>query len=289
MIKVKHVLALFTIMFFIAGCKKDNPFNPGDGAQADSLSITTFAGLHQHFLEPKCANPACHDGAFEPDFRTVESAYNTMVYQPVTKNDDSASYTYRVVPGSVDDSWLMNRLMTDDDTLGQMPLYAVPLTQEELGYFQDWVIDSARDAFGLVPIRPNRSPEVKWYTAYEGNTPYVNRIDTNRINGWSSAMQVPHNQDITLLFRLADDLTDVANLSDHKFFYSNNIDYSNASMITPVFYSGNYYTVSIPANTLTQTQQYWFYYHVQDDVNSTDFPNTESKSWWIAHFSLLAL
>ena len=279
----------FIVLVLLASCKKDNPFTPVDDNQKDSLSITNFAGLHQHYLEPRCANPACHDGAFEPDFRTVESAYNTIVYQPVTKNDDSASYTYRVVPGSIEDSWLMNRLMTDDDTLGQMPLYGIPLTQKELGYFSDWVLDSARDAFGHVPIRPNRSPEVKWYTAYEGNVVYVNRIDTNRINGWSSAMQVPYNQDITLLFRLADDLTDVADLSDHKFFYSNSMDYSNASLLIPTYYSGNYYTVSIPANTFTQTQQYWFYYHVQDDVNSTDFPNTESKSWWIANFSLIAL
>lgn len=285
---MRLLIPLFALLLLLS-CKKDNPFTPGDDSPKDSLSITNFAGLHQHILEPRCANPACHDGAFEPDFRTAESAYNTMVYQPVTKNDDSASYTYRVVPGSIEDSWLMNRLMTDDDTLGQMPLYSIPLTQKELGYFSDWVLDSARDAFGHVLIRPNRSPEVKWYSAYEGNVVYVNRIDTNRINGWSSAMQVPYNQDITLLFLLADDLTEVKDLSDHKFFYSNNMDYSNASMITPLYYSGNYYTVSIPANTFTQTQQYWFYYHVQDDVNSTDFPNTESKSWWIAHFSLLAL
>ena len=56
---------------------------------------------HKNILEPKCANPACHDGTFEPDFRTIEGSYNTLVYHPVTKNDEDLTYEHRVVPGDI--------------------------------------------------------------------------------------------------------------------------------------------------------------------------------------------
>ncbi|MBK7268515.1 MAG: hypothetical protein IPI07_03030, partial [Flavobacteriales bacterium] len=29
----------------------------------------------------------CHDGTFEPEFRTIASAYNSLVYHPVIAND----------------------------------------------------------------------------------------------------------------------------------------------------------------------------------------------------------
>ena len=61
---------------------------------------------------PYCANSGCHDGNFEPDFRTVESSYSTLVYQPVVKNNDNQTYEYRVVPGNSAQSILYARLLS---------------------------------------------------------------------------------------------------------------------------------------------------------------------------------
>ena len=40
---------------------------------------------------PTCANSGCHDGTFEPDFRTVGSSWNTLVNHPVIANDAAMS------------------------------------------------------------------------------------------------------------------------------------------------------------------------------------------------------
>src|SRR5690606_21384986 len=113
---------------------ESNPFeviNEGMGEGDDTLNPTSFAGLHKKIFSTKCAMPLCHDGTFEPDFRTIESAYNTLVYHPVVKNNVNNDFTYRVVPHDPDNSWLMERLITDDPGLGRMPIYAEPLSQTE--------------------------------------------------------------------------------------------------------------------------------------------------------------
>ncbi|MEM6347295.1 MAG: hypothetical protein AAF927_25620, partial [Bacteroidota bacterium] len=62
-----------------------NPFDeivypepPAPLPEPDSSSIV---GLHKFIFSQSCAVPGCHDGAFEPDFRTVQSTYSTLVFQ----------------------------------------------------------------------------------------------------------------------------------------------------------------------------------------------------------------
>ena len=64
---------------------------------------------------PHCANSGCHDGSFEPDFRTIESSYNTLVYQPVIKNNPDGNYQFRVKAGNIDESVLYARLLSNSD------------------------------------------------------------------------------------------------------------------------------------------------------------------------------
>ncbi|MEO1451605.1 MAG: hypothetical protein AAFV07_18895, partial [Bacteroidota bacterium] len=120
----------------VAACRQpvpilpDNPFDPyrpDSVVQGDNSHIgevpDCFAGLHATIFAPTCANSGCHDGTFEPDFRTIESSYNTLVYHPIIKNDPQGQYTYRVKPGSAEQSVLWNRLTTDiDGQSGIMPL-----------------------------------------------------------------------------------------------------------------------------------------------------------------------
>ena len=80
------------IALFFTSCKDEfvNPFDSEDGEiieVADTLSVdpNTIAGIHANIFSKTCANSGCHDGTFEPDFRTIESSYNTLVNHPIIK------------------------------------------------------------------------------------------------------------------------------------------------------------------------------------------------------------
>ena len=98
-------ITLFTLLLTIAfaySCKKDdddetvNPFQnatlpPDDNPDTVNLEPGSFAFLHYNIFKPTCANSGCHDGNFEPDFRTISSSYNTLVRQDVIQNDDAGN------------------------------------------------------------------------------------------------------------------------------------------------------------------------------------------------------
>ena len=67
-------LLVFSVGLLLAlSCSTEPGPNPWDDLNnnEDSTALTGFADIHKNILEPKCANPACHDGTFEPDFRTI--------------------------------------------------------------------------------------------------------------------------------------------------------------------------------------------------------------------------
>ena len=87
---------IIAVAFF--ACKEDrsyvpaeDPANPFDTVTYSTpipnvpIDSQSFLGLHQYIFSTTCAVPGCHDGAFEPDFRTVQSAYNTLVLHRVEK------------------------------------------------------------------------------------------------------------------------------------------------------------------------------------------------------------
>ena len=116
---MRNSLFLFIIISLIfQSCKKDGEINPYDNPILNSpedtiinyfIDATTFQALHNNIFIPTCANSGCHDGTFEPDFRTIESSYNTLVYHPVIKNDNVNSYEFRVKPSSSEKSVLWNQ------------------------------------------------------------------------------------------------------------------------------------------------------------------------------------
>ena len=157
---MKKLSFLFiTLALLFSACKKDAPTNPfneltnpnGEEETPVELEATSLAGLHQNIFKPTCANSGCHDGTFEPDFRTLESTYNTLVNHPVIKNDPANSFTFRVVPGDVDASQLVARLTYDiDGNSGIMPLALEPdsdYTAKKEEYIQnvkDWIAGGAQ-------------------------------------------------------------------------------------------------------------------------------------------------
>ena len=115
MMKVTQTALLgMMIGMLVTACEKDDPANPFDGQVVNQDTVrlvienpepASIAGIYQNILKPTCANVGCHDGTFEPDYRTLESAYNTLVYQTPIKND--GNYDYRVEPYNAQSSALM--------------------------------------------------------------------------------------------------------------------------------------------------------------------------------------
>ena len=117
-LKTKNIfLPFFAIsicLLIVAACKKDTFVNPYDDPSLKapatindlaSIDPSNFAYLQSKIFQPTCANSGCHDGTFPPDYRTISSSYNTLVYQkPV--NTSGNMFRYRVFPFKADSSIL---------------------------------------------------------------------------------------------------------------------------------------------------------------------------------------
>ena len=160
----KYSSFLLLIVFFFFACQQEEYQNPYDGIEEEeemmteeniNLEPTSIAGLHANIFSKTCANSGCHDGNFEPDFRTIESTYNTLINAPIIKNDPQNSYQFRVVKGDIAASQLVARVTVDiDGNSGIMPLALEPDSDWEANketYIQnikDWVAGGAKDVFG---------------------------------------------------------------------------------------------------------------------------------------------
>lgn len=168
---------LTLVILVVAGCDKqtgENPFDdpsldpPEDTTGQTELDPTSFAGLHKNIFRPTCANSGCHDGTFEPDFRTIESSYNTLVYHEVVKNNASGDFTFRVEPFNPTGSVLIERLTNDiDGQSGIMPLATEPDSDwptNKADYIENirtWISNGAKDMFGNPPTQGNSEPQMQ--------------------------------------------------------------------------------------------------------------------------------
>lgn len=187
------VLLIVILMIMFGACEKDNPGNPFDGSDVNQDTVrleivdpepASIAGIYQNVFKPTCANIGCHDGTFEPDFRTMESAYNTLVFQEPIKND--GNYSYRVEPGDPSKSALMARL--EDRLSPAMPIQLEPDSDwpekgdEYIQNIRDWIAAGAPDITGTVrqknypaPILLGAGAEVegKWSVRLGGTGPIL--------------------------------------------------------------------------------------------------------------------
>ena len=178
MMKIKQIFII--VLFFVACSKKsNNPFDdpalqpPSEKEEIVDADPNSIVGLHYNVFKPTCSNSGCHDGTFEPDFRTIESTYNSLIFHPIVKNAPDNSYTYRVVPGSADESVLYQRLIKDiDGQSGIMPLSVDPgsdWNEKKDQYLQNiktWIENGAPDIFGNTSTVANIVPSVQGITAY---------------------------------------------------------------------------------------------------------------------------
>lgn len=287
--------------------KPDPPFNPFDtitytsnGTSSIQIDSNSFLGLHTYIFSTKCAVPGCHDGSFEPDFRTVQSAYNTLVYHPVIKNSPGNTFEYRVVPFDTAKSWMHERVTTDNVILGKMPLYDT-LYPHQIKKIEQWILEGAKDIFDNVPKMPNYQPSTFGLVAFKDDTTGI-RLDTVRAR-IIDPFHVPKNSQVNIWFGLYDD-KDLPFLFQHnKLKISDNpVDFSNATeynlnvSFTPFFapsiLGGNlpyFHSVKINTTGLIPGKVYYMRLYVMDLDHSiiTEIPETGSQLYLITYFSFI--
>lgn len=196
---MKKLLYILPLLIFIS-CDKEgetagnNPFKDwgsGDttnnGKSDKPIDATTIVGLHRDVFLPTCANSGCHDGLFEPDFRTIESSYNSLVNRPVIKNTFDNDYTARVLPGNAEASMLIHRLTVDlNGNSGIMPLSLEETSdwlqkkEEYIDNIKTWINNGAKDQFGRVPSQVDFKPEMKGMIGFYSGGIEATRSGNNR-------------------------------------------------------------------------------------------------------------
>ncbi|MEL6630632.1 MAG: hypothetical protein AAFQ83_04165 [Bacteroidota bacterium] len=262
------------------GPSDEVPPNPFDAIEYPDTTVTitppdsnSLVGLHQFIFSQSCAVPGCHDGSFEPDFRTVQSTYSTLVYQPVVKNTQTQDYVYRVVPGNSAESWIYNRVTTEDQILGRMPLYDNPLTSGQIAALKSWIDDGAPDMFGNISSQPNTQPQLVGLAAFQSFAVLGEvRVDTFR-NRPSEPFGCKTGLPLTIWFGLEDDSTAIGQLENFRVQFATGLD--NFVQFNPElernaqFVSGGKFVQDFYEEGRGET----FYWKV--DFNATTFPINE--------------
>lgn len=307
----RKIYFYFTLLFILGlcwyGCKKkesaepENPFaslSTSDEVPIDSINASTFLGLHKNIFAVKCANPGCHDGSFEPDFRTVESAYATLVYQTVVKH--VGAWDFRVLPYDTAKSWFWQRvtherIVSNGDTSGgRMPLYQQPLTSTELKNISTWILNGARDAHGQAPSYPNKQPNITGYFAVDSsNYSGLSGVEFRQDSLFYNPFEVSNHQAMLIGVEAIDDSTDAQFYQNCKLKFSLNKDnFSNALSVPCTYLTFTDSTVHklwicyvntaiFPSDT---TVYFRYYVNDNDHPNDAEFPLNESlfyyKGWW---------
>ncbi len=212
------IISLVILSISIQGCKKNEIENPYNGYSTPklydepvlaSLPTSNFGYLHATIFKPTCANSGCHDGAFEPDFRTITSSYNNNVYHNVLTNNPAGDFTYRVKPGDAALSLLHERLLVAlPNTSGIMPAVSgsewAANKSKHIKAVKDWINAGAKDMYGNAPTIGNPNPVVTGFNAYANNatsSPY------SRAPGAGILPILIPRSNIDLWFSIDDDAT----------------------------------------------------------------------------------
>ena len=317
---ISYSLVFFFMVLVVVSCKKDgeeltNPYEgltvpvDNDNPDADALPEGSFAWLHAKVFRPTCANSGCHDGTFEPEFRTISSAYNSLVNHPVIANDPGNNFSYRVVPGNHQQSWLYQRLTVEvDNTSGMMPLATDPGSDwPELSNFYvekiaQWIDDGAKDMFGnpAPAAGVNGIPLAYGMAVFPtGNTTNPYPREENPTLGVGSIL-VPTGP-VDLWFGAVDDNAGVNNFTSFSMKVSSNItDFSNAvevpctlsGPITALDFTDNttqlYYKATFDFSGIPAGEQRYVRVYINDGVQPsvTELPNSSSNYFWFLLFSL---
>lgn len=309
--KKKNIItALFlacTAGIIVHGCKKDEPLPPnpydnvnyGGSNPPEPPDPNSIVGIHNNILFTRCAKSGCHDGHFEPDFRTVESSYSTLVYHRVKKNSLDSSYTFRVVPKDTAKSVLHKRITLCNfaSTAGcdRMPqdIIGSSLPQAQIDNIVNWIMNGAKDMFGNTPTYPNTSPKILYYFATDAGYAVNYGAANNRMDSiYYNPFYAPNNSTLNLLFFVEDDSTAVQSMQVNKLKISLKHDdfsspvgtYTATYMSLPPSYK--FHLVSLNTASLPNSDTLFMRYYVNDGdhAQDTEFPTTNLvfpyKTYW---------
>ena len=304
---LKTRLAILGLIILMVSCQKDNSMdNPFDGdiVNQDTVGLdlkdpdpNSIAGIYKNVFKPTCANVGCHDGTFEPDFRTMESAYNTLVFQVPIKND--GSYSYRVDPGKPQTSVLLGRL--ENRLTPPMPIQIEPDSDwpakqgEYIENIRTWIINGAPDITGVVRTQPYPKP-ILLGAGVDVSGQWLSRA------GGSGPIQMPRDTtDVSLYFSFRHDILPSEDLMYNKVAFSTNPNLFDSTAIVmdleilPVSRSerGFYgqlvdYTHRVifnPQLDLDATHGQWYFrVYVQDDRNDVTEIPTDNGIYYIKSY-----
>lgn len=248
------VLFIYACLISIVACKKDakvpeNPFDdeklkaPAAPTSTYNPAATSFEYIYENVFNKTCNNSGCHDGSFEPDFRNLSSAYNSLVYAPHTQTPTTGNYLYRVTPGSSAQSQLVYRLIQypgkGPGTLGQgrMPWNDtmwrfVPANAANIQNIISWIDGGAKDVFGNAPTMGNKNPNtLGLQLCNTGNNTPLQRVNYITIS--------KNNPPVDIWAYIVDDATAPENMVSADIrFSTNRFDFSAATP-QPLTYVAN--------------------------------------------------
>ena len=244
--EIKETISITTICLIIIltislnACKKEEPLNPfiqnttTDTTNTDFLDPKSIEGLYQNVFKPNCTTSGCHDGTFSPDFRNLESTYNSLVWGNIV-NNTTPPKDFLVTPGDHTNSVLIDRITSFvPNTSGKMPLEIVPESDypdkknEYIQDIKDWINDGAQDIFGNTATTINLRPQLNGFNITEtGNTTIFSRT----IKG---VIKIPASiTNIDLYIAISDKETNVNYLTINKLQCSiSRDDFSQSSEYT---------------------------------------------------------
>ncbi len=294
-------------------CEDDPPQNPFDREvmMEDTTTVDTvqyasnsLIGIQNNIFTPTCANSGCHDGTFEPDFRTIESSYNTLVYHPIIKNDPAGSFEHRVVPFNPDRSVLMTRLLIDiDGQSGIMPLTSMDSDWNEnkeayINDIREWIANGAPDALGNTYQEVDNKPQVL------GVIGRVDGMDLNRGDAGNGPILLAFGeQEMSFFVAIRDDNTAISNLTNSRMeFAEGPVDFSlsrtvglnqlGSTFMSPGFTGEDVeynftVTLDLSADTLYNADRFYFRVYTDDGVNEeSESPSENSALYLKRYFSV---
>lgn len=282
---------LLVLLLTVVGCKKEvvpppNPYDSVDyGTNGENPYVpdpASIVGLYENVFRIKCANPGCHDGHFEPDFRSIQSAWSTLVYHDIVKNTADSAYRFRVLPGNVNESILWYRVTDGDAQLQQMPATGQYLTATEQANLRSWIEDGARDMFGNLPTLPNNEPQIIGYGAFDQSFTTQYHQTENRLDSvFYNPFKIGQGTSFNVVFFVEDDSTALSDLQVNQLRLS--LDKDNFAGSTNInAYYVNFGTLSAwvsPVNTSSfavgDTVFMRYYVNDGDHAFNTEFPRDD--------------
>jgi hypothetical protein len=290
----KYILVLLGSFVLVQSCKQepvDNPFDdvrdPQDTVRFDLLDPepNTIADLYVNIFKPTCSNVGCHDGTFEPDFRTLESSYNTLVNRIPIKND--GTFPFRVTPGQPNQSVIMARL---NGTITPLMPFAVepdsdwPAKKDDyINRIRTWIQNGARDISGASPGSNFIAPRIAGAAASQGG----NWLTRTNANG-PIRLQTTDTE-IELFFAFSHDTADPLQFGHNKIAFATEInefpstvEFDLQKLSTPFNYIGYHgvqvrYTHKItinPESLLSNKDKLFFRTYVSEGSNPViEIPN----------------